>query len=170
MDKKILIDAAKDQLSLILGFFSRVDSKASVILAVDTGMLGVLVANTPPARTFDWYMVIVLLPTLLLAASYWHLYKEAFPSLEGGHDSLIYFREIAERTEFQFIDAFQKQSEDSYLADLLSQIWRNSEILKDKFDHVRRAIDFMALAILPWIIALAMLASKNMALKSLIAK
>lgn len=166
----MLSDAAKDQLTRILGFFSRVDSKASVILAVDTGMLGVLVANTPPVRTFDWSMLIVLLPTLLLAASYWHLYKEAFPNLEGGHDSLIYFREIAKRTESQFIDAFQKQTEDSYLADLLSQVWRNSAILKDKFDHIRHAINFMVLAILPWMVSLAMLASKNMALKSLIAK
>lgn len=166
----MLIDAAKDQLTRTLAFFPRVDSKASVILAVDTGMLGVLVANTPPVRTFDWSMLIALLPTLLLAASYWHLYKEAFPSLEGGHDSLIYFREIAKRTESQFIDAFQRQSEDSYLADLLSQVWRNSEILKDKFDHVRQAINFMVLAILPWMVALAMLASKNMALKSVIAK
>lgn len=170
MDKNILIDAAKDQLTRTLSFFSRVDSKASVILAIDTGMLGVLVANTPPVHTFDWSMLVVLLPAFLLAVSYWHLYKEAFPSLEGGHDSLIYFREIAKRTESQFMDAFQKQTEDSYLADLLSQVWRNSEILKDKFDRIRRAIDFMVLAIVPWLISLAMLASKNMALKSLIAK
>lgn len=170
MDKKILIDAAKDQLTRTLGFFARVDSKASVILAIDTAMLGVLVANTPPVRTFDWSMLIALLPTILLAVSYWHLYKEAFPSLDGGHDSLIYFREIAKRTESQFIDGFLNQTEDSYLTDLLSQVWRNSEILKSKFDHIRWAIDFMVLAILPWLISLAMLASKNMALKSLIAK
>jgi hypothetical protein len=170
MDKKILIDAAKDQLARTLSFFSRVDAKASVILAVDTGMLGILVANAPPVRTFDWSLLIVLLPTILLAISYWHLYKEAFPSLDGGHDSLIYFREIAKRTESQFIGAFQNQTEDFYLADLLSQVWRNSEILRNKFDHIRRAIDFMALAVLPWLIALAMLASKNMALKSLIGK
>lgn len=170
MDKKLLIDTAKDQLDRTLGFFSRVDAKASVILAVDTGMLGILVTNTPPVRTFDWSLLIVLLPTILLAASYWHLYKEAFPSLDGGHDSLIYFREIAKRTESQFVGAFQSQTEDSYLADLLSQVWRNSEILKEKFNHIRRAIDFMVLSILPWLISLAMLASKNMALKSLIVK
>ena len=39
------IDLAKDQLDRVLGFFGRVDSKASVVLAIDTGMLAYLVAH-----------------------------------------------------------------------------------------------------------------------------
>ena len=170
MEQRLLIDAAKDQLNRTLGFFPRVDAKASVLLAVNTGMLAVLIANSPPVRTFDWSMLIVLLPIVLLMVSYWFLYKEAFPNLDGGHDSLIYFREIAKRTESKFIDQFKSQPEDSYLADLLSQIWRNSEILKTKFDDVRCAFNCTALAVLPWVVALAMLVSKNTALKSLMSK
>lgn len=168
MEKRLVIDAAKDQLNRTLGFFPRVDAKASVLLAVNTGMLGILVANSPPIRAFNWWMLIVLLPVILLTVSYWFLYREAFPSLKGGHDSLIYFREIAKRTESKFIDQFKGQTEDAYLADLLSQIWRNSEILRAKFDYVRFAFNCTALAIVPWIIALAMLVSKNTILKSLI--
>jgi hypothetical protein len=170
MEQRLLIDAAKDQLNRTLGFFARVDAKASVLLAVNTGMTALLIGNSPPIRAFDWSMLIVLLPISLLAASYWFLYKEAFPSLEGGRDSLIYFREIAKRTESKFIEQFKNQSEESYLSDLLSQIWRNSEILKTKFDDVRLAFNCTALAILPWVIALAFLISKNTALKSLISK
>jgi hypothetical protein len=33
---------ARDQLTLVLGFFSRVDAKASALLAIDTGMLAIL--------------------------------------------------------------------------------------------------------------------------------
>ena len=36
---------ARDQLTLILSFFSRVDAKASALLAIDTGMLAVLATN-----------------------------------------------------------------------------------------------------------------------------
>ena len=32
-----LYNASKDQLNLVLGFFARVDSKLSVVLALDTG-------------------------------------------------------------------------------------------------------------------------------------
>ena len=39
----------------------------------------------------------------MIAASLWFLYRVAFPALDGGHESLIYFREIAKRTESSFI-------------------------------------------------------------------
>jgi hypothetical protein len=170
MDTKLLIDSAKDQLNRILGFFSRVDSKASVLLAVNTGMLAILVSNMPPVRSFDWRMLIVAVPLFFSAMSYWHLYKEAFPNLKGGHDSLIYFREISKRTESRFIEEFRSQRDDAYLNDLLSQIWRNSEILTEKFDHIHLAFNYLTLAIVPWLLSLAVLVSKNTSLKSLIAK
>jgi hypothetical protein len=124
----------------------------------------------PPVRLFDWGMLIIAVPLFFLAVSCWHLYKEAFPNLKGGHDSLIYFREISKRTESRFIEAFRSQRDDGYLNDLLSQIWRNSEILTEKFDHVRLAFNYLALSILPWLLSLAVLVSKNTGLKSLIAK
>jgi hypothetical protein len=42
---------ARDQLTLILSFFSRVDAKASALLAINTGMLAVLATNAPPIAT-----------------------------------------------------------------------------------------------------------------------
>lgn len=170
MDIQHLIDAAKDQLNRTLSFFTRVDSKASVLFAVNTGMLAVMIANIPPLHEWHWTMLTIVLPIFFLGLSYWHLYREAFPNLEGGRDSLIYFREIANRTESHFIEAFQAQTQEEYLKDLLSQIWRNSEILKEKFDHVRLAFTFVALAIVPWVLSLGLLVSHNSALKSLIAR
>ena len=82
----------------------------------------------------------------------------AFPSLKGGHDSLIYFREIS-KTESKFIEEFVAQSDDAHLKDLLSQVWRNSEILKAKFNHISSAFNWMALAILPWVGSLVLLAT-----------
>jgi hypothetical protein len=42
--------------------------------------------------------------------------------LIGGHDSLIYFREIAKRTETAFIEQFQQQSDEAYVKDMLAQV------------------------------------------------
>jgi hypothetical protein len=38
MEQKDLVAAAKDELQLVLGFFGRVESKASVVLALNTGI------------------------------------------------------------------------------------------------------------------------------------
>ena len=98
---------------------------------------------------------------LLLGISFWHLYKEAFPSLEGGQESLLYFNEIAKRTEAKYIERWKSLEESEYLADLLGQVWRNSEILKQKFEHVKWAFYSLALAIVPWLVALAMLTMRT---------
>jgi hypothetical protein len=170
MEQKYLLDASKDQLNRVLGFFSRADSKASVLLAVDTGMLALLATNAPPVKLFYWQLLFVLLPIFLIAASLWHLYKGAFPRLQGGQSSLIYFREIANRTENRFIDEFIAQGEVEYIKDMLGQTWRNSEIVKEKFDHLSSAFNWLALAILPWVIALAMFAITNTEAKTLLVK
>jgi hypothetical protein len=83
------------------------------------------------------------------------LYKGAFPNLAGGNLSLVYFREIAKRTEAKFIDEFMAQQEADYVKDVLGQVWRNSEILVEKFNHLKCALTFMAVAVIPWIISIA---------------
>ncbi len=155
MDQKQLLSACKDQLTLVLDFFPRVDAKASVILAVDTGMVGYLAAHLPPFESVQWWEY--LAPSLvmaLLTLSLWHLYKGAFPTLEGGNESLVYFREIARRTESKFIDEFMAQDERAYMKDILGQAWRNSEILTKKFNHLKCSFPFSpAASVLPWVIA-----------------
>src|SRR5437879_6504356 len=140
MHENDLLQSARDQLARVLGFFSRVDAKASVVLAVDTGMLAFLVARMPTPSSLTWSAIAVSGGTAaLLGISLWFLYKGAFPSLKGGAASLIYFREIAGRTEAKYIEEFSTQSSSDYVRDLLGQVWRNSEILKEKFDYLKIA-------------------------------
>ncbi len=147
---------ARDQLNLVLGFFPRVDAKASVLLAINTGMLAVLSSKVPPWRTMQlWPVIAGSTCLLLIGGSCWFLYKVAFPSLSGGHQSLVYFREIATRTESKFIEEFMAEEETARLRDLLGQVWRNSEILKMKFDALRCAFVLMAVAIAPWVMAVS---------------
>lgn len=151
MELKHVAAVAAEQLDRVLAFFPRADAKGSVVLAVDTGMLAILAGNCPPVGAFDWWMLIPTLPLALLGVSLYRLYQGAFPSLKGGEDSLIYFREIAKKREQPFIDAFIAQPEEAYVKDLLGQVWRNSQILTTKFDHLSSAFNFMALALVPWL-------------------
>ena len=153
---------ARDQLTLVLSFFSRVDAKASALLAINTGMLAVLASKAPPIATMSVFSYVLAgTAAALIAASLWFLYRVAFPALDGGHESLIYFREIARRTESSFIDGFTAQDELPRVKDLLGQVWRNSCILTAKFHALKRAFILMALAILPWAAAVALFSSQD---------
>jgi hypothetical protein len=161
MDNSKLLDASKDQLTRILAFFPRVDTVSSILLGVDLGMLALLANRTLPLKAFEWPMALAAIPTLLIGGSLFHLFRSYFPRLTGGWHSLIYFREIAQRKEADFIKQFRDQNDENYINDLLSQVWRNSEILTQKFDHLSKAFIFLAWAIIPWLIALALLAAQT---------
>lgn len=151
-DHDALIEVADRQLDRILEFFPRVESKASLLFAIDTGMLAVLALNITKADLVIWYLATSAVLALgFIAASFWYLYKCAFPNLDGGAASLVYFREIAGKTEANYIDQFQKQTTDTYVRDLLGQVWRNSEILRMKFDYLKIAFILTAVALVPWV-------------------
>ncbi len=151
------INAARDQLNRTLTFFSRVDAKASVILGVDTGLLAVLATRAFPYATLRWEWIPIGLTLIALSTSFWHLFKEAFPVLKGGDGSALYFREVAKQTEAKYFETWKNLSDEQYLNELLGQVWRNSEILKQKFDHMRWAFYSLAVAIVPWVVSLALL-------------
>ncbi len=161
MTNKELTDIAKDNLSRVLGFFPRVDTVSSIVLAVDVSALALLASNAPPLNGLDGWAVLALVAVVLIGLSLYHLYKGAFPRLDGGPLSLIYFREIANRKEAEFTKAFKEQDEEFYLNDLISQVWRNSEILTQKFNHLNYAFTFLALSVVPWLISLFIFASRN---------
>jgi hypothetical protein len=153
------LKAARDQLNLVLSFFSRVDTKLSVVLGANVGMLGVLFTRVTAVGTATfppyvlWGLIVIFLAAL--GVSSYHLYNGSFPSLDGGARSLVYFREIAARGEHDFIVAFSRLSSSSLTEDLLSQSWRNSVILTHKFSSLRRAYVWSAFSIIPWALSLA---------------
>ena len=155
------IAAARDQLNRTLGFFARVDGKASVILAIDTSMLALLATRSAPYSNLGWVWLPISIALLGLAINLWNVYKEGFPSLDGGEESLLYFREIAKKSEVNYVGAWTDLSDERYVKDLLGQIWRNSVILRKKFDHVRFALIALGLAIPAWAVALALLSLKR---------
>jgi hypothetical protein len=160
VDNDKLIAAAKDELNLVLSFFSRVEARSSVVLAIDTGMGAFLLGSAPPLHSFSIWMWITGGVTIAcLGVSVGFLYWGSSPQLKGGEESLVYFGEIAKRTEHKFIEDFSAQSEKHYANDLLAQAWRNSRILGVKFLCLKWAFRFMAFSILPWLVSLALFAS-----------
>ena len=92
MDTEKLINAAKDELVLVLSFFPRVESRSSVVLAIDTGMAAFLVGNAPPLHSFSVRMAVASITTImLLGVSIVFLYFGSAPNLKGGEGSLVYF-------------------------------------------------------------------------------
>ncbi|MGB6445426.1 MAG: Pycsar system effector family protein [Xanthobacteraceae bacterium] len=148
-------ETVEEQLDRIMGFFPRVDAKGSFLFALNTGMLAFLFLNLRPTDLNAWFLALPAgVAIVTLAASLINLYRSAYPSLKGGAESLIYFREIAKRTEAKYIDAFTKQT-DAYVRDVMGQVWRNSEILTIKYDAVKLAFILTAFTIIPWSIFLS---------------
>jgi hypothetical protein len=150
---------ARDQLNLILSFFPRVDAKLSAVLALDTGMLAALSSSLPAfGKMTVWMAVATALATGSLIVSYVYLYRGGFPDVKGGHASVIYFKEIAKSTEVKFIAEYCQQTSESLRQDVLGQVWRNSEILTEKFRCLKLAFICMAIGALPWALSLAIFA------------
>ena len=89
-----------------------------------------------------------------MAASLISLYRGSFPNLNGGHASLVYFRELQKTPESSFLSAYRSATPEALAEDYLGQVWRNAKILTMKFDRLKQAYVYMALAIVPWTAAL----------------
>jgi hypothetical protein len=83
MKPEHLYSASKDQLNLVLSFFSRVESKLSVVFAIDTSMLALLVTNSRPLKTFSLPAGIACgLTVVLIATSIIFLYRACSPGYQ----------------------------------------------------------------------------------------
>jgi hypothetical protein len=73
MKHELLPNVSKDQLNLVLSFFSRVDAKASVVLGVDTAMAGYLAVRMASLKTMPYWQALIPLAAFLLVSWEQHL-------------------------------------------------------------------------------------------------
>lgn len=143
--------AAHNELSRVLGFFARVDSKVTALFAIGGGMVGVVALNLKVEHIANpWLAGPALITVCGIIFAMVELYRSSFPNLDGGERSLIYFREIGARTESDYIREFYALTDEGYAKELLAQNWRNSKILRMKFDRLKRAFVAIALSFIPW--------------------
>ena len=155
MNDKERLALAERQLDRTQLFFPRVDSKATGLFAVAAGELALLLINVKYGDLKIWYVAIpVALTVLLLLWVFACLHRCAHPETRGGAGSLVYFQEIAARTETNYVKEYLAGTEESLAADFAGQTWRNSEILTHKFDYVKKASVALAWSLLPFFLAL----------------
>ncbi|MEO7323226.1 MAG: Pycsar system effector family protein [Dokdonella sp.] len=154
------VATAWNQLNLVLSFFTRIDTKLSVVLGLDLGMLAVLFTRIPRVKevtTLQWVFAVPFF--VAIGTSLFHLYRGSFPHLLGGTTSLVFFRRIGAMQESEFLRACRTRSSTELAEDLFEQVWRNSKILTIKFESLQRAHHALILASIPWLGALGLLAT-----------
>lgn len=151
------LEAAERTLDRLLEWVGRSDTKFSIVLGVDTGMLGFLATSFPAGPVPVSAIVLAGVSVALLLASLFFVYRGTYPRTKGPQDSLIYFRSIAGKDLNDFKKRFRACGADDHLDDVLEQVHRNSEILDIKFVELRRAYRCLLASVLPWAITLYLL-------------
>lgn len=145
------LKAAQSSLTLVLGFFPRIETKLSVVLSLNLAMVAFLTKSATTVEQINnvgWVSLIIYF--MFLAYGLVQVYRGSFPSLDGGTNSLLYFREIASQVESRFMEHFSNLSQTDLSNDYLGQTWRNSKILTIKFECLKKAYQALLLSIFPW--------------------
>ncbi len=162
MTTTLSLDAIERQLDRTHQFFPRIEAKVSALFAIVSGQIAVAILNLAPDDLRLWWIAGPLAIFLLGAAwVMFNLYRCAYPHLEGGNTSLVYFGEIAKLRETQYIDQITEVTIDDHRADVAAQIWRNSEIVCCKYRYLRYAMLTAMLSLIPWAILLIGTALSN---------
>lgn len=147
---------ATAQLDRLMGFFPRVETKASFVVALNVAMLGVLASNFPVRDMGSLRGCCGIIAVIFLVLSISQLYVVLFPHMKPGQkSSFIFFGDIAAMDWRAYHLAIDSLTDDELLTDLTSQIWRNSEILRIKFGRTRCAFVSTMVAIPFWLLLLS---------------
>jgi len=149
------LNIAEKNLEFLLDWIGRYDNKSSVILGIDTGMLGVLATFAPDKAFWDsWMILFAFSSIILLLLSLLFVYLGNYPRLKGPSESLFYFGSICKKCLIQYQQGFSKRSKEECLNDLLEQCHRNSEIINQKFNYLKWAYLLLLLSVIPWVITI----------------
>jgi hypothetical protein len=152
------ITAAEENLTRQLDWHSRFDSRALLVLGIDTGMLGYLASILPEAAQWSgWSITAFAITAILLAGSLTSLFVSNRPDTVAPAGSALFFGTIASMSCKDFHQKWLALTGEAYLADVNEQVHRNAEIICNKFKHLKYAMRFLFLAIIPWVITVALL-------------
>lgn len=162
------LELAERQLDRIQSFHPRIDTNMAAVSAWLLLEIGVVATNTKLddlTRAFVWAPMAAFLVCAIIAGT--SLWRCQFPDRRGGAASLVYFARIAERTEANYIKEFKAASDESLLDDFLGQVWRNAEIVCDKYRYITRAIQWATYSLAALLVQICAVSFVHQALPTL---
>lgn len=158
MDEDAAIARERWVLETMLEWITRYDTKASILLGVDAGMMSVLLALLPgveaPSMTAKILAVFAL---VTLGFSAVVTLSANVPRTRGPKDSLIFFNAVADLAPEEYARRVTSENPTQHLADLRTQVRRNAQVVKEKFDALRWSYAATLLAVPAWAAAIALL-------------
>jgi hypothetical protein len=148
----LTLEALERQLDRLLTFFPRIDAKVSSLFAVSSAQLAIAALNMTLADLKLWWVSCLLV--LFAICALWvlvHLYRCAYPHLEGGQQSVIYFAEIVKRQQPRYVRELTTIDLESFREDVAGQVYRNAEILCLKYRFLKRATIGASFSTIPWV-------------------
>ncbi|KAB2761973.1 Pycsar system effector family protein [Brucella anthropi] len=162
MTGSIDIEIIERQLDRVQSFIPRIDGRSTGYLAILSGQLALAFTNINSTDISGWFLLTCLV--MFLGCTVWafiNIYQCSHPNIDGPKKSLIFFSEIEKMSVKEYTDAFLSATEDDLKQDLLNQIHRNSQIVSQKYGHLRAASASMLLGSAPWAILLLGASIKN---------
>jgi len=162
MTGSVDIEIIERQLDRVQSFIPRIDGRLTGYLAILSGQMALAFTNIDKSDIDGWFLLTCLV--VFLGCAVWafiNIYQCSHPNIEGPKKSLIFFFEIEKMGLKDYQDAFLSASEDNLKQDLLNQIHRNSQIVAQKYRHLRAASAAMLFGSAPWAILLLGASLKN---------
>jgi len=139
----------------------RADTKAQLTLAADALLAGTLatlgkgaakslLSNTSPMldRAADLFAILMFLA--LVCSIYWAL-RVVNPHLHGSKRfTLMYFGQVAQMHEDDFITTFGNQSLSDLKVSILAQVHTKAKIAQIKFTRIRWSVNFLVVSLICW--------------------
>lgn len=146
---------AEASLDRHLSWIQSIDSKVSLVVAVNIGMLGYLAATLPEAKASP--LVTVVLVVLGMAPNVISLACCAMamcPRLRSPNLSVLFFGTISAHSPEEYTRRLKALTGEEYLADLLLQVHRNAAIASAKFGLVKQGTLWLVCGAIPWALVL----------------
>lgn len=159
-DESAKLETAKWILEKNFAWIASAEVKTAFLFTFATAMLGAIASLVGQVKAGGWSDELRAMCIITLGLLGWAIVCTAmvvFPRTKGPTTSMIFFGKIANKDLNDYIASFQHYDCKEALSDCLNQVHRNAQIACDKFSWIRRAMWAIFLAILPWLITLAML-------------
>ena len=138
-------------LARLIDWIGKHDSKASVLLGINTALLGVLGTLAGKQAVLSSCALILLAAAVLpLGISFMFIYLGNFPKIKAAHPSLLYFGTIGKLEARSYERQLRQLTQEEYVSDLISQCHMIAQIVATKFDRLQWAYRMLFLSLPFW--------------------